>query len=332
MLGALLRIGQELVLQRLVLVRRRAARPGAGERPDRHRAVAQPHQHLGARSGDRVAAEVEEIQKRRRIDAAQRAVERKRRQRERRLEALRQHHLENVAGQDVVLGLLHHASGIRPAWCWISAECRAGRVACPAAALSSGRSSASTTPARRSSRARQRRLRRDARLRPHRRDDGDRSPSPRRTPRRASAGSAPRRECRSDRDGRRAVPPSAAPCRSRDSRTRRPPSAAGRRAARCGFRRSARAAPASGGCGQGAKAVGIAARIAVDLGPRAVRSPDQVGIEPDHRIAAAHRAAFDRLEQKAHRPARRRSSGTPRPAFRDRRRAWSTPPAASPRS
>ena len=108
MLGALLRVGQELVLQRLVLVRRRAARPGAGERPDRHRAVAQPHQHLRARPGDGVAAEVEEIQKRRRIDPPQRAVERERRQRERRLEALRQHHLENIAGQDVVLGLLHH--------------------------------------------------------------------------------------------------------------------------------------------------------------------------------------------------------------------------------
>ena len=52
----------------------------------------------------------------------------------------------------------------------------------------------------------------------------------------------------------------------------------------------------------GRKARRIAARVAVDLGLRAVRSPDQVGIEPDHRIAAAHRAAFDRLEQEAHRP------------------------------
>ena len=110
MLGALLRIGQEFVLQRLVLVRRRAARPGAGERPDRHRAVAQPYQHLGTRSSDRIAAEVEKIQKRRRIDAAERAVEREWRQRERRFETLRQHHLENIAGQDVVLGRLDHGA------------------------------------------------------------------------------------------------------------------------------------------------------------------------------------------------------------------------------
>ena len=51
--------------------------------------------------------------------------------------------------------------------------------------------------------------------------------------------------------------------------------------------------------GQGAKASGFAARRAVDLGARAVGAPDDVGLEPDDRIAAAHRAAFDRLEQEA---------------------------------
>ena len=164
-LGALLRIGEQLLLQRLVLVRRRAARPRAGDRADRHRAVAHAHQDLRARAGDREAAEVEEVEERRRIDPAQRAVERERRQRERRLEALRQHHLEDVAGQRCIpwrartialvfggrgVGLRRHVE-------------RAGIAS--AAALSSGRSSASTTADSRSVARVERGLRRDARLR-----------------------------------------------------------------------------------------------------------------------------------------------------------------------
>ena len=120
-LGALLRIGQQLGLERLVLVRRRAARPRAGDRADGDRAVAHPHQDLRARADDREAAEIEEIQERRGIDPAQRAVERERRQRERRLEALRQHDLEDVAGGDVFLGALHHRAVLGGAWCSRSA-------------------------------------------------------------------------------------------------------------------------------------------------------------------------------------------------------------------
>jgi hypothetical protein len=41
----------------------------------------------------------------------------------------------------------------------------------------------------------------------------------------------------------------------------------------------------------GAEGVGVKARLAVDLGPRAVTAPDQVGLHADHRIAAAHLAA-----------------------------------------
>ena len=62
-------------------------------------------QDFRARAGNRVAAEVEEVEIRRRIGPPQRAIERKRRQRERRLEALCQHDLKGVAGGDVVLGL-----------------------------------------------------------------------------------------------------------------------------------------------------------------------------------------------------------------------------------
>ena len=63
---------------------------------------------------------------------------------------------------------------------------------------------------------------------------------------------------------------------------------------------SARSA-ASGGSGQGVKASGFAARVAVDLGAAAVGAPDQIRLDADDRMAAAHRAAFHQLEQEAHR-------------------------------
>ena len=56
----------------------------------------------------REAVEVEEIEEGRGVHAAKRAVEREGGKRKRRLEALRQHHLEDVAGGDVVLGARHH--------------------------------------------------------------------------------------------------------------------------------------------------------------------------------------------------------------------------------
>ena len=47
---------------------------------------------------------------------------------------------------------------------------------------------------------------------------------------------------------------------------------------------------------------GIGGRRAVDLGALAVDAEDKVRLEPDDRIAAAHRAALDRLQKKTHRP------------------------------
>ena len=108
MLGTLLRIGEQFLFQRLVLVRRRAAVARAGDRADGHHIAAHFDQNLRARSGDGEAAEVEEVEIRRGIGPPQRAIERERRQRERRLEALRQHDLEGIAGGDVVLGLSDH--------------------------------------------------------------------------------------------------------------------------------------------------------------------------------------------------------------------------------
>ena len=109
MLGALLRIGEQLLLQRLVLVRRGAAPPRAGDRADGDLPPAGLDQDFRAGAGDGESAAIEKEQVRRRIDAPQGAIKRKRRKRERRLEALRQHDLEDVAGGDVFLGPQHHA-------------------------------------------------------------------------------------------------------------------------------------------------------------------------------------------------------------------------------
>ena len=88
MLGALLGIGEQFVFQRLVFVRRLAARARAGDGPDRDDAVARPHQDFRAGADDGETGEIEVVQKRRRIEPPQRAIERERRQRERRGEAL----------------------------------------------------------------------------------------------------------------------------------------------------------------------------------------------------------------------------------------------------
>ncbi len=92
----------------MVLLRRRAARPGAGNRADGHLAVLDPDQDLRARAGDGEVAEVEIVEVGRGIHPAERPVEGEGRQGERRLEALRQHDLEDVAGADVVLRPRHH--------------------------------------------------------------------------------------------------------------------------------------------------------------------------------------------------------------------------------
>ena len=125
-LGSLSRASAE----RLVLGVGRPARRRAGDRADGHLAVAHAHQNFGARADEREAAEVEMEQERRRVEAPQRAIERERRQRERRGEALRQHDLEDVAGADVLLRLARPWRDIRARWCstcgsgWASFFCR----------------------------------------------------------------------------------------------------------------------------------------------------------------------------------------------------------------
>ena len=142
MLRALLRIGEQCGRQRLIFGFVGAAPRRAGNRADGDVAVAHAHQNFRARADQRKAAEIEMEQERRRVQPPQRAVERERRQRERRGEALRQHDLEDVAGLDVLLGLGDHAeifggarvryrlwqsvSSVRPARSYAAAAHRAG--------------------------------------------------------------------------------------------------------------------------------------------------------------------------------------------------------------
>ena len=81
MLGPFLRVGQQVGLQRAVLLGGGAARAGAGDRADRDLAVAHPHEDLGAGADHLEAAEVEEEHEGRGVRAPQRAVEREGRQR-----------------------------------------------------------------------------------------------------------------------------------------------------------------------------------------------------------------------------------------------------------
>src|SRR5262245_11473517 len=81
-----------------------AAAPRAGDRTHGHLVAARGDKNFRARTRDGEAAEIEIIEIGRRIGAAERAIERKRRQREGCFETLRQHRLKNIAGHDVFLG------------------------------------------------------------------------------------------------------------------------------------------------------------------------------------------------------------------------------------
>src|SRR4029077_6159516 len=108
-LGALLGIGEEFGFERLILAWRGAAGAGASNRTDRHAATGGLHHDLRTGSGDCKSAEIEKIKIRRWIDAAQSAIKRKRRQRERQRETLRQDDLKNISGGDILLSAHHHA-------------------------------------------------------------------------------------------------------------------------------------------------------------------------------------------------------------------------------
>ena len=107
-LGQLLGVAQQVLGQARVLGGVGAARPGAGDRPDGDPAAAQAHQDLRARADHGEAVQVEEEEEGRGVEPPERAVEREGRQGEGQGEALGQHDLEDVAGEDVLLAPLDH--------------------------------------------------------------------------------------------------------------------------------------------------------------------------------------------------------------------------------
>ena len=98
-----------------------------------------------------------------------------------------------------------------------------------------------------------------------------------------------------------AAAPSAAPCRRRGSRRRRPTSAAGRPGTAMRLSPISLRSAASEFLGAGREARKI--RRARDLRACALGAEEQIRIEAEHRIAPAHRAAFDRFQQKGVPPA-----------------------------
>ena len=281
-----------------VLGRRRAARPGAGDRPDRHLAVADPHQDLGRRADDLEVLEVEIAQERRRIDAPQRAVEREGGQRE---------------------GASRSAATAPPGRCR-----RRGCTPSPRSTMaenSSGvvfetggskRSRVGSRPVvegqgplERPGDALEPRQRRSRRppcaetpgLRPHGRDEGDLvahgvEHHHHGRPDQDRVGNAERVRIR-----RRAGAPSAAPCRSRDSRTGPPPWAAGRRRAAGRSRRSAPAGSSSGARSSGTKALADRAPARSSAARPSWQRQTRSGSSPIIEKRPAHRAALDRFEQ-----------------------------------
>ncbi len=105
-LGALLGIGQQLLGQPPVLGGVGAARPGAGDRPRPDVLARHPHQHLGRGADQRRLGALEQHHVGARVDHPQRPVERQRRHLRALPPAPRQHHLEDVAGGDPLLGPL----------------------------------------------------------------------------------------------------------------------------------------------------------------------------------------------------------------------------------
>ena len=105
-LGAFLRVGQQLSFQRQVLLDGGTARTGAGNRPHSDFAILQTHQDFRRGTDHLQVADIEEIHVRRGIQRAQRAIHIHRARLERHAQALAEHHLEDVAGTDVFLAAL----------------------------------------------------------------------------------------------------------------------------------------------------------------------------------------------------------------------------------
>jgi hypothetical protein len=106
-LGAFLLVGQQFLFQRQIFLVGGAALAGAGNRPHGDVLVFEAHQDLGGRAHHLEFLEVEIEHVGRGIEAADRPVQGQRAGAEGLAHALAEHHLHDVALDDVILGLLH---------------------------------------------------------------------------------------------------------------------------------------------------------------------------------------------------------------------------------
>ena len=126
MLGKLLLIGKQLVFERLVLLRRFAARTRARNREGGQAAVIQSDERFRRGAHDHISVDGEEHHVRRRVGCAEHAVRRKQAVLIRTGELPRLHGLKDIAVKDVLAGLFHDigvlrlgdvAGEVRPAGC-----------------------------------------------------------------------------------------------------------------------------------------------------------------------------------------------------------------------
>ncbi len=118
-LGALLRIGQQFLLETQILLGSRPAWPGPGDRAHLDPAPLLAHQHFRGGADHPGVVELQEEHVGRRVDHAQGPVDVEGVDIELPGEALGEHHLDDVAGPHVLLAALHGrleigAAEIRP--------------------------------------------------------------------------------------------------------------------------------------------------------------------------------------------------------------------------
>ncbi len=107
-LGAFLRVLAQLCRHQAIVLLGPAAEPGAGDRAADHATAEHLHHRLGRRADERGLLVAQEVHVRRRVHLAQHAVHVERLVVTFEIEALREHHLEDVAGEDV---LARHLDG-----------------------------------------------------------------------------------------------------------------------------------------------------------------------------------------------------------------------------
>ena len=117
-LGALLRVLGELGRHPAVVGLGAAAAAGAGDRAADHAAVEELHHRLGRRADQRRLGMPHEVHVRRRVHLAQHAVDVERVDGADEVEALREHHLEDVAREDVLARGFDRVGVVRRSTWW----------------------------------------------------------------------------------------------------------------------------------------------------------------------------------------------------------------------